>query len=458
MVIKLPEGVKQILGALERAGFEAFAVGGCVRDSILGRTPNDWDVTTSAAPAQVKTLFRHTVDTGIAHGTVTVLLGGEAYEVTTYRIDGEYADGRHPNGVTFTDSLTEDLRRRDFTINAMAYNESRGLVDVFGGARDLESGVIRCVGDPGQRFGEDALRMLRAVRFAAQLGFSVDTCTQDAIREMAGRLRAVSAERIRAELVKLLESPHPGKLLLAYDLGMTAVFLPEFDAAMQTPQNNPHHCYSVGMHTIKAVEAACQDRIVRLTMLLHDLGKPQVRQTVDGMDHFLRHAEVSGQIAHTVLRRLRFDNETIRQVCALVRNHDKYPKFQEGDRQAILSGKCVIRQAAVRRMASRVGPDLFWKLLDVLYADVCAQSDFHRQEKLILIGQMRALYQTITEEKQCLSRKELAVSGTDLIRWGMPPGRQIGQALDRLLQEVIEDPARNTKEYLKKTLEEWQEI
>ena len=269
MVIQLPEKVKYMIDTLMEAGYEAYAVGGCIRDSILGRKPEDWDITTSARPMQVKQLFKRTIDTGIQHGTVTVMISGEGFEVTTYRIDGEYEDGRHPREVEFTASLLEDLRRRDFTINAMAYNEKEGLVDAFSGRKDLEKKLIRCVGNPKERFEEDALRMMRAVRFAAQLGFSIEKGTRDAITELAGNLAKVSAERIQVELVKLLVSNHPGEFMTAYETGLTQVFLPEFDAMIDTPQNNKHHCYNVGKHTIEAVKNSPQDKIIRLTMLLH---------------------------------------------------------------------------------------------------------------------------------------------------------------------------------------------
>lgn len=448
MRIQLPAHVKQIIETLEAAGFEAYAVGGCVRDSILGREPDDWDITTSAKPQQVKELFRRTVDTGIAHGTVTVLLGGAGYEVTTYRIDGEYTDNRHPREVSFTDSLTEDLCRRDFTVNAMAYSDARGLVDAFGGIEDLNAGIIRCVGDARERFSEDALRMLRAVRFSAQLGFAVEESTRQAAAAMAQNLRSISAERIQTELVKLLTSPHPETLSLAYELGMTAVFLPEFDEMMRTQQKNPHHCYTVGMHTLKALEHSPCDRIVRLTMLLHDIGKPAVKTTSEGTDHFRGHPAVSGQMAGEILRRLKFDNDTIRRVQLLVKLHDDYPRVKGETLQGLREGKKVVSKKTVRHMAYRTGEDLFWPLMDVFRADVLAQSDYLRAEKLLLIDQICDSYREIVRDRECLSLKELAVSGSDLIRAGAKPGKEIGEILDCMLQDVLEEPAHNTKEYL----------
>ena len=246
MKIQLPDKVQTIIETLTAAGYEAYAVGGCIRDCVLGRLPNDWDITTSATPEETKCLFAKTFDTGIKHGTVTVLLEKEGFEVTTYRIDGDYEDGRHPKEVTFTASLEEDLRRRDFTMNAMAYNEQTGLVDIFGGIRDMEAGMIRCVGNAEERFTEDALRMLRAVRFSAQLGYRIEDGTKEAIRNLAPGLKRISAERIQTELVKLVISEHPDYLRTAYETGITKQILPEFDLCMETPQNNPHHCYNVG--------------------------------------------------------------------------------------------------------------------------------------------------------------------------------------------------------------------
>lgn len=239
MKITLPYKVEQIIRTIQGAGFDAYAVGGCIRDSILGRTPSDWDITTSARPEEVKKLFPRTVDTGIRHGTVTVMIQKEGFEVTTYRIDGEYEDSRHPKEVTFTANLTEDLKRRDFTVNAMAYNDKEGLIDVFGGMKDIEEKIIRCVGEAAERFSEDALRVMRAVRFSAQLGYTIDEKTKDAIKELAPTLKNISAERIQTELIKIAVSPNPDYLRIAYETGVTKAIFPEFDRMMETEQNNP---------------------------------------------------------------------------------------------------------------------------------------------------------------------------------------------------------------------------
>ena len=432
--IRIPPGAARILRVLEDHGYEAFVVGGCVRDSLLGRNPNDWDITTSALPLQVKALFRRTIDTGLKHGTVTILMDGEPFEVTTYRVDGEYLDGRHPSEVTFTASLQEDLQRRDFTINAMAYSEKKGLQDLFGGLPDLEKGLIRAVGDPAKRFGEDALRIMRAVRFAAQLGYEVEEETVQAMKELAPTLSKISAERIAAELEKLLVSPHPEKLKMAYECGITAVILPEFDRCMETAQNNPHHKYSVGEHTIVSIGNARPDRILRYTMLMHDMGKPSCKTTDEqGIDHFYGHQEVSAQMANDILRRLKSDNETRRSVSKLVRYHDL---------------TCGLTGKSVRKAISLIGEDLFPLYLEVKDADTRAQSDFRFQEKMDYLEEVRLLYRKILEEGDCLSLKDLAVNGKDLIAAGMKPGREIGEVLGAMYRDVIDDPEHNNKEYL----------
>lgn len=434
MRIEIPQKVEKILHTLEEAGYEAYAVGGCVRDSILGRQPDDWDITTSAKPEQVKALFRRTVDTGIQHGTVTVLMDKDGFEVTTYRVDGEYEDGRHPKEVTFTASLEEDLKRRDFTINAMAYNPSVGIVDLFGGVRDLHEKIIRCVGNAEERFTEDALRILRAVRFSAQLGFSIEEETRSALAVLAPNLRHVSAERIQTELLKLLVSPHPDYLRTAYEAQITREFLPEFDRCMETVQNTPHHCYSVGEHTLHCLINVRPDKVLRLTMLLHDMGKPVVKKTDEnGRDHFKTHGEAGEKMASEILRRLKFDNDTIRKVCRLIRYHDYRPKAVPAD---------------VRKAVNLVGEELFPLYLEVQQADLMAQSTYKREQKLERLEAVKTLYQEILRRGQCVSLKTLAVTGSDLIADGRRPGRELGALLQKLLEHVLEVPEDNQKEIL----------
>ena len=434
MRIEGPEKAEKIIDALQEQGYDAYVVGGCVRDSLLRRSPADWDITTSATPEEVKRIFRRTVDTGIQHGTVTVLMDKEGFEVTTYRIDGEYEDGRHPKEVTFTPSLEEDLKRRDFTINAMAYNHRKGLVDIFGGEEDLKNKVVRCVGNPRERFTEDALRILRAVRFSAQLGFSIEEKTQDAARDLGETLKKISAERIQTELVKLLVSPNPQYLRKAWELGLTRIFLPEFDKAMETPQKNPHHCYSVGEHTLKAMEAVRPDRTLRLTLLFHDPGKGETRmRDEEGIDHFYGHPAKSEKIAKSVLKRLRFDNDTINTVGKLVYWHECPWEASP---------------SSVRRALSKTGIELFPLLLEVRKADIIAQSSYRRTEKMEWLEKLQEIYQDILRRQECVSIRSLAVSGKDLIDAGMKPGREIGETLNRFLEIVLENPEKNTKEYL----------
>ncbi len=441
--ITVPPKGKYIIETIQRAGFQAYAVGGCVRDSVLGRQPQDWDITTSASPMQVKALFPRTIDTGLAHGTVTVMLQGEGFEVTTYRIDGTYEDSRHPSQVTFTSDLREDLRRRDLTINAMAYNDAEGLVDLFGGMADLEDGVVRCVGDPEERFGEDALRILRAIRFSAQLGYAIEEGTAAAIRKLAPTLSKISVERIQAELTKLLISPHPEHLRMAYDMGVTKVVLPEFDKAMETPQNHPHHCYSVGEHTLHSLSFVEPDRVLRLVMLLHDIGKPAVlTEDEEGRSHFRGHAAMGAAMAEDILRRLKFDNDTIRMVRRLVQYHD-YGNGVEID----------IRLA--RRAMHRLGEECFPAIFAIKRADICAQSEYLRREKLDMLERWQSLYREILEKNQCVSLKTLAVKGCDLLAAGWKPGKALGETLQHLLELVLEEPERNTREYLLAAAEEY---
>lgn len=434
MQIQLPQKVQNIIGKIQAAGYEAYAVGGCIRDSILGKEPDDWDITTSAKPEAIKSLFNRTIDTGIQHGTVTVMVGKEGFEVTTYRIDGKYEDSRHPKEVTFTPDLAEDLKRRDFTVNAMAYNEKDGLIDIFGGIRDMECGIIRCVGNARERFSEDALRMMRAVRFSAQLGYAIEEETKTAIKELAYTLQNISAERIRTELVKLLVSKHPDFLRIAYETGITGYVLPEFDICMETRQNNPHHCYDVGEHILHTLTYVEPDKILRLGMLFHDIGKPQTLSVDDdGITHNHGHALVGEEMAVKILRRLKFDNDTVGKVRKIVRCHDQKPNPDA---------------RSVRRSMNRIGEDIFPLLFPVQYADIMAQSAYMREEKLQRLEEVKAVYEEIIKKRECVSLKDLAVSGSDLIEIGMKPGKEIGDALHKLLEVVLENPECNNRDYL----------
>ncbi len=432
--IRMPASASNIIEKLQAAGYEAYVVGGCVRDSLLGREPYDWDITTSATPMQVKEVFPRTIDTGIKHGTVTVMMDRVGYEITTYRIDGEYEDGRHPKNVTFTPSLEEDLKRRDFTINAMAYNDRDGLVDLFDGVKDLERRIVRAVGDARQRFSEDALRMMRAVRFCAQLGYSLDEETAQAIKELAPTLKRISAERIRVELVKLLTSPHPEQMRLFYELSLTKEFLPEFDRAMETGQNNPHHCYSVGEHIIKSICEIRNDATLRLAMLFHDLGKPACKTTDEaGIDHFYGHPTISAEIAKKRMGLLKFDNETRDTVVFLSQYHDLRIEPEE---------------KKVRKKLSEFGTERTLLLTEVETADVMAQSMHLRKEKLERISRVKEWIRRIEESGDPLSVKDLAVDGRDLMELGYPKGPALGEELKTLLELCLEQPGQNEREGL----------
>lgn len=438
VIIKLPKHVKYIIETLEQNGYEAYAVGGCVRDSILGREPNDWDITTSADPYEVKKLFSHTIDTGLQHGTVTIMLEHVGYEVTTYRIDGDYEDSRHPKEVTFTKSLEEDLKRRDFTVNAMAYNDRDGLIDLFHGMDDIQKKVIRCVGNAEERFTEDALRIMRAVRFSAQFGYEIELETKKAIVKLAPNLKNISAERIREELIKLLVSDHPDYIRIAYETGITAQILPELDVCMETKQNTPHHKYTVGEHIIHSLTYVPGDKVLRLAMLMHDIGKPYCITTDEtGRDHFKGHAEKSAEMAAVIMHRLKFDNDTLNRVKRLAKYHDW-----------AISLSPPIKKATVRSMISRIGEDLFPDLFTIGDADLLAQSDYFKAEKEEKQQLLKEMYREIMEQGDCLSIKNLAVSGNDLIEHGMKPGKELGQVLQKMLEDVLKHPSSNNKEYL----------
>lgn len=443
MQINLPQKVKIVIETLQNAGYEAYAVGGCVRDSLLSRTPMDWDITTSAKPEQVKALFRRTIDTGIQHGTVTVMMGKEGFEVTTYRIDGAYEDHRHPKEVFFTNQLVEDLRRRDFTINAMAYSERTGLVDEFHGIEDMKRHIIRAVGEARERFSEDALRILRAFRFGAQLDFTIEEKTRQAAVELVQTLEKISAERIQVELVKLLTSMHPERVQDLYEANVLQVILPEVHEMFLMQQNNPHHCYSVGEHTVKALLASTeqgthlddnQKKVLRIALFLHDTGKVVTKTTDErGIDHFYGHPSESEVIAKRILRALKFDNDTLNKVTKLILLHDYNPK---------------LTFTSVRRSIVKITSELMPVFFALKRSDILGQSDYHRTEKLHYIDEFEKMYEKIIRDGDCISIKNLAVNGKDLIDAGMKPGKDMGDLLSLMFEHVLEEPSHNTKEYL----------
>ncbi len=433
--LMIPEPVQALIFRLEERGYSAWAVGGCVRDSILGRVPEDWDVTTSALPDQVRECFPDcpVIETGLRHGTVTVILSQLHMEVTTYRVDGAYADHRHPDQVRFVADLEEDLARRDFTINAMAYHPRRGLADPFGGRRDLERGLLRCVGEPVKRLEEDALRIMRALRFAAVYDFRIEEEAERALRNCRELLKRVAAERIQVELNKLLCGSSAEAILNGYP-EVLAVFIPEIEPMVGFEQYNRHHCFDVWRHTARCVAEISPRPVLRLTMLLHDIGKPSCfTRDRNGVGHFYGHPKVGTEMTAHILKRLRYDNETGRQVKELVRYHDV--RLGEG-----LKG--------VRRLLAKVGEERYRQLLLVKRADALGQSTYHRTEKLELLRKMETGLEQVIREGQCFARKDLEVDGRALMGIGIPTGPELGRILKELFAEVVDGTLENEREAL----------
>lgn len=438
--IDIPDYARDIIERLNEHGYEAYVVGGCVRDRLIGREPNDWDITTSALPQQVKKLFGKTIDTGLQHGTVTIMVGKEPIEVTTYRIDGEYEDNRRPKSVAFTDQLIRDLERRDFTINAMAYHHEIGLVDAFGGIKDLKASIIRCVGAPYERFNEDALRMLRAIRFAAQLNYTLEEGTGQAIIDLAGLIQHVSMERVHVELNKLLISHHPERFMDIYKYGLMPYVIPEFIPCIGNSQHHPYHYYPIEEHIMRSVEAIKADKSLRWTMLLHDIGKPGKKTTDDeGIDHFHGHERLSADMANEILCRLKFDKKTLNRIVKLIAYHDIHLED---------------RPKMIRRAVKKIGSDLFDDFVCVQEADIRAQHPDKLEERLVSLAKVKALWQIIQEERQCVSMKDLKVNGRDLMEYGIKEGKEIGEILHQLLDRVIDEPALNNKDSLLQMVEE----
>ena len=429
---KIPDFAREVLRTLSQAGHEAWCVGGCVRDSLLGRTPEDWDVTTSAAPEETMALFgSRAIPTGLRHGTVTVRTAGGPVEVTTFRRDGAYHDHRRPDSVTFTTSLEEDLARRDFTVNAMALGSDGTVVDCFGGRKDLAAGLLRCVGEPKRRFREDALRILRGLRFAADLDFSLEEHTAKALRRTRSLLGEIAPERIWAEMQKLLCGPGAAKVLRAYP-EVVAVFWPEILPMVGFDQRNRHHCYDVWEHTLHALEAVPPDGILRCTMLLHDIGKPK-SFTVDGQGngHFYGHPAVSAAMAAEMLRRMKCCSRTRETVTLLVEWHDRnIPRTDRGIRRALMA----------------LGEKNLRRLFAVKRADNLAQAPAFRdmQREIDLAEE---ILDRLLAEDACVSLKQLAVNGRDLMALGYA-GEGIGRALSALLEQVVDGALPNTREAL----------
>jgi tRNA nucleotidyltransferase (CCA-adding enzyme) len=431
--LKLPSGAAYIIKQLESNGYEAFVVGGCVRDSLIGLKPQDWDIATSATPEEVGRLFTKTIATGLKHGTVTVMLDNQGFEVTTYRIEGKYIKNRRPESVEFTNSIEKDLSRRDFTVNAMAYNPNRGLIDPFGGLLDIEAKLIKAVGIPEQRFEEDALRMLRALRFSAQLGYTIEADTLAAIVKCRQLIKNISGERIRDELTKILMAD-PMTFELMHATGLLKEIIPELDICFLTPQRHPYHVYNVGMHILHATSNMPKDPILRWVMLLHDIGKPVVRTTDEhGIDHFTTHQRVSEEMAIPILQRLRFDNSSMSKIRKLILEHDRIMTDNE---------------KSVRKAVAAIGADLFEDWLQIRRADMLAQNPEKIGDRIVKLGNAKEIYHRILEEKHCLTLKELAIGGRELMELGVPEGARLGQILNQLLEDVIEHPELNQRETL----------
>ena len=432
----IPKNVQQLLHQLTARGYEAYAVGGCVRDTLLGRTPNDWDICTSALPEETEAVFAgyRVIETGLKHGTVTVMLENQPFEITTFRRDGTYADHRRPDEVHFVRSLREDLARRDFTVGAMAADEDGNIVDLFGGETDLQNRVICCVGQPEKRFEEDALRILRGLRFASQLGFSIHPDTARAMEEKKELLSFVSAERIYKELTKLLEGPDAAKVLRNHGRVLSTV-LPEIVPAMGFLQKNPYHDRDVWGHTLKALAESPPDPCIRWALLLHDLGKPE-RFTVDenGVGHFYGHPQRGEEMAREIFTRLKADKYTRDTVCALIKYHDYDTPASE---------------KTARRFLREFGSELLPQLLEVKRCDALAHADTPktraRYENLMVLT---GLVQEAMAQGLCCSLRELAIGGRELMALGVPAGPQIGQILNQLLEDVVEERCENRPDVL----------
>ena len=444
MKIFIPDYAQKALSLLHAQGFKAYIVGGCVRDAVLGKTPNDYDICTDCTPDVMKNVFSGftTIETGIKHGTLTVLIDRQPLEITTFRSDGTYTDHRKPDSVKFEKELSEDLKRRDFTVNALCCNEAEGVVDMFGGLDDIKNKVIKCVGKPQERFDEDALRILRALRFSSVLDFEIEANTSQAVHQQKELLKAISAERIAAELKKLLCGRDPARILTEYR-DVFAVIIPQLAPCFDFAQNNPHHCYDVYTHICKSVNNIEPDWVLRLAMLLHDIGKPLVH-TVDenGIDHFKTHPLRSAEIAREVTGALKLDNKSRSRIYSLVLEHDN---------------RIPAKKRSVRRFLSKYDEAFFADYIKVRRADTLAQSGYFRKQKLEELDELEKIAKQICDEALCLHICDLAVNGNDLKELGLS-NRQIGEGLKLLLDAVIEEKTANEKDslldYLKESLNE----
>jgi len=432
--INLPNEVKYIIKTLETSGFKAYAVGGCIRDIIMGKKPKDWDICTSALPDKTMEIFKSetVIPTGLHHGTISLLLSGRLYEITTFRTDGKYSDNRHPDTVSFVTDLKADMGRRDFTINSLAFNPGEGLIDYFGGTTDIDRKLIRCVGEADKRFVEDALRIMRALRFSSKLKFDIEPTTQEAIKRNRKLLQNIAVERIAVELDNLLLGENVAEILENYS-EVLEVVIPEITPMIGFEQNNSYHHLDAWKHTVKAVESVSPDRILRLTMLFHDIAKPQCYTETNGVGHFYGHPKVSAEMARKILRRLKYDTRTIKAVTELVYYHD---------------ADITLSEKAVKRWLGKLGEENMRMLLSVKRADARAKSKARLSSQIEEIEAAEKLVDKIISEKSCFSLKDLAITGKDLIDHGIPEGGLIGEVLNELLEMVIDEKSANNREDL----------
>lgn len=464
---QIPKEVRYLFHCFEHAGHQLFLVGGCIRNILAGRPVNDWDLCTNASPEQmikliddlsvmqdnIERIYRpiyslyggkefkkvelKTIPTGIKHGTVTVVVNGTPFEITTYRCDGKYSDGRHPDSVSFTNNLIEDLKRRDFTMNAIAYNPSVGFVDPFNGAKDIKHKLVRCVGTPADRFKEDGLRILRAVRFAAQMEFEIEAKTTFAIHNHRSLLANISAERIQSELCKILSSKRCGEDMLREFSDVICEFIPEIKPMIGFEQNNPWHSYDIWEHTLKCMNPATIDLLdinTRLAILFHDIGKPHCYSTdVNGVGHFFGHARISAETTESIMRRLRFSNDMIKSVVELVKNHDM--QFQP-------------TLSAAKRALGRLGKEQLYRLITLRLCDIFGQKSDSYLSRANEVNDFRVCVYEVLDSESCFKISDLAVNGNDLMNIGIPEGKMIGHILAYLLESVIDNNVKNNKDDL----------
>ncbi len=433
MNIDIPLEAETVIEVLKKNNYEAYVVGGCVRDSLLGLMAKDWDITTNATPENIINIFDKTIPTGLKHGTITVVVNNMNLEVTTYRIDGEYSDGRHPDKVIFTKSLVKDLGRRDFTINAMAYNYETGIYDPYDGENHLFKKLIKCVGDPDLRFKEDALRMLRAIRFSSQLNFTIDHETLSSICRKNHLIEKISSERIKAEFCKILQSPMPSKgLILLQSTGLLKYIIPELEESVSFNQRNPHHDKNIFDHLLSVVDNSENILKLRLAALFHDIGKTRTFSVDEkGIGHFYNHDVVGTEMTEAILKRLKFDNETINSVCLLISSH--------------MTSYTILDNKSLKKLISKIGSDNLDDLFKLQIADTKGHAMPH-DFSTILLNKRNA--EKIIIEKQPLAIRDLNITGNDLISLGIPRGKKIGLELNRLLEIVLANPELNTREKL----------